>query len=216
MLTPQEIQETGFRRAVIGGYISEDVDEFLELVVEDYEELYTENAVLKRKIKMLVDKIEEHRASEDSVRSVLANAQKNSEDMYRETREKCRRLTRETDEKAKKTIADMKAKVAIEERRLASLCTNVEQFVAAVQKVIDKQNDNMKELTNAAATVRATIPTGQTEQKPTDKASEKTSQSKDKPSATTKKTNGFDEDVENMTVDEINKVVAMALGEDIK
>ena len=41
------------------------VDEFLDQLTEDYTALYKENAVLKSKMKVLVDKVEGYRATED-------------------------------------------------------------------------------------------------------------------------------------------------------
>ncbi|MBQ1703720.1 MAG: DivIVA domain-containing protein, partial [Oscillospiraceae bacterium] len=61
MLTPQNIQEQEFNKAVFGGYDMGAVDDFLETVSADYTALYKENAVLKGKLKVLVDKVEEYR-----------------------------------------------------------------------------------------------------------------------------------------------------------
>ena len=58
MLTPQDIQEAGFSRAVFGGYDVASVDDFLEPLTQDYVTLYKENAVLKSKMRLLVDKLE--------------------------------------------------------------------------------------------------------------------------------------------------------------
>jgi cell division initiation protein len=58
MLTPQEISKTEFVKAVFGGYDMSAVDDFLEKLTADYAALYKENAILKSKIKVLVEKIE--------------------------------------------------------------------------------------------------------------------------------------------------------------
>ena len=62
MLTPQEVSEHAFAKASFGGYNMAMVDEFLDLLTEDYTTLYKENATLKAKMKVLVDKVEEYRA----------------------------------------------------------------------------------------------------------------------------------------------------------
>ena len=61
MLTPQEIQEKTFEKAVFGGYDMQAVDEFVEPLTRDYVELYNENAVLKSKLRVLVAKLTELR-----------------------------------------------------------------------------------------------------------------------------------------------------------
>ena len=84
MFTPQEIQEKTFVKAVFGGYDMGSVDEFLEPLTEDYISLYKENAVLKSKMKILVEKLEEYRAQEDSMKKALVAAQKTSDQMIAE------------------------------------------------------------------------------------------------------------------------------------
>ena len=64
MFTPQEIQEQTFSKAVFRGYDMQQVDDFLEPLTEDYITLYKENSVLKAKMKILVEKLEEYRAQE--------------------------------------------------------------------------------------------------------------------------------------------------------
>ena len=71
MFTPQEVQEKTFIKAVFGGYDMQSVDEFLEPLIEDYVTLYKENSVLKSKMKVLVEKLEEGRL--DGVARALAS-----------------------------------------------------------------------------------------------------------------------------------------------
>ena len=71
MLTPQEVSARSFTKSVMGGYNMTMVDEFLDELTDDYTSLYKENASLKAKLKVLVEKVEEYRATEDSMRVTL-------------------------------------------------------------------------------------------------------------------------------------------------
>ena len=84
MLTPQEVSTHVFSKARMGGYNMAMVDEFLDTLTEDYTTLYKENAALKAKLKVLVDKVEEYRATEDSMRATLLTAQKMASQMAQE------------------------------------------------------------------------------------------------------------------------------------
>ena len=84
MFTPQEIQEQTFSKAVFGGYDMQQVDEFLEPLTEDYITLYKENSVLKAKMKILVEKLEEYRRQESSMQNAILAAQKTCEQMTAE------------------------------------------------------------------------------------------------------------------------------------
>ena len=65
MLTPQEAESHVFPKASFGGYNMLQVDAFLDSLIEDYRTLYQENASLKSKMKVLVEKVEEYRATDD-------------------------------------------------------------------------------------------------------------------------------------------------------
>ena len=66
MLTPQEVSERAFQKASFGGYNMGRVDELPGVLTGDYCALYSENAVLKSKMKVLVDKVEEYRSTEEA------------------------------------------------------------------------------------------------------------------------------------------------------
>ena len=84
MMTPQEVSEHAFSKASFGGYNMAMVDEFLDLLTEDYTTLYKENATLKAKMKVLVEKVEEYRSTEDAMRKALLTAQKMADEMVAE------------------------------------------------------------------------------------------------------------------------------------
>ncbi len=95
MLTPQEIQEKTFEKAVFGGYDMQGVDEFLEPLTEDYLTLYRENAVLKSKMKVLVEKLEEYRSQEEAMRKAMVSAQRTADAMVAEAQQKCAQMQSE-------------------------------------------------------------------------------------------------------------------------
>ena len=75
MLTPQDVTNREFDKAVFGGYDIASVDKFLEEIFQDYSALYRDNATLKSKLKVLVDKVEEYRNTEDAMHLALLTAQ---------------------------------------------------------------------------------------------------------------------------------------------
>ena len=87
MLTPQEVSGRAFSKAAFGGYNMAMVDEFLDELTDDYTALYKENAALKAILKVLVDKVEEYRATEDSMRAALLTAQRMASTMVEEAEE---------------------------------------------------------------------------------------------------------------------------------
>ena len=104
MLTPQEVSNHAFAKAVMGGYNMAMVDEFLDELTDDYTSLYKENAALKAKMKVLVDKVEEYRSTEDAMRAALLTAQKMADSMVAEAEEKKKSLLENAENEANRKI----------------------------------------------------------------------------------------------------------------
>ena len=75
MITAQDIREKTFEKSRMNGYDMASVDDFLEELAEDISSAQKENAVLKSKMKVLVDKIEEYRANEEALNMAILSAQ---------------------------------------------------------------------------------------------------------------------------------------------
>ena len=100
MLTPQQIQEISFEKAIFGGYDMASVDEILEPLTEDYLTLYKENSVLKSKMRILVEKLEEYRKQEATMQSAILAAQKTCEQMKIDAEKKCAKMLRDAEAEA--------------------------------------------------------------------------------------------------------------------
>ena len=124
MLTVQEIQAMSFEKAVFGGYDMKSVDEFVEQMTEDYAALQKENAALKSKMKVLVDKIEEYRSVEDGMRRALVSAQNIAQETIDkaklEAEETMSRTKAEQEQMLTRMRTEYEAKTAIYEKQIAA------------------------------------------------------------------------------------------------
>ena len=118
MFTPQQIEQISFGRATFGGYDMQAVDEFLEPLTEDYITLYKENALLKSKIRVLVEKLEEYRANEASMKDAIINAQKTCDLMVKEAESKCTQMLSEANVAAAANQRSNEAVMAAENQRV--------------------------------------------------------------------------------------------------
>ena len=123
MLTPQEVSERAFQKASFGGYNMGQVDEFLDVLTGDYSALYSENAVLKSKMKVLVDKVEEYRSTEDAMRQTLLTAQKMAA-----------KLVQEAQSEKEKILADAQVEAQAEIHRLDDERRAAEKKLQAAQE----------------------------------------------------------------------------------
>ena len=136
MLTPQEVSNHAFAKAVMGGYNMAMVDEFLDELTDDYTSLYKENAALKAKMKVLVDKVEEYRSTEDAMRAALLTAQKMADSMVAEAEEKKKSLLENAESEANRKIGALRDEVAQEERRLTAAKAETADFLGGVSRAM--------------------------------------------------------------------------------
>lgn len=148
MLTPQEVASRAFSKATFNGYNMGQVDEFLDTLTEDYTALYKENAVLKSKMKVLVDKIEEYRSTEDAMRSALLTAQKMANSLVAEAEEKKQQLLREAENTANARIMELRAQIAAEENRLQEAKKSYASFTTNLKELIAHEIQFLSELPN--------------------------------------------------------------------
>ena len=146
MITPQQIQEISFEKAVFCGYDMDSVDDFLEPLTEDYVTLYKENSVLKSKLRILVEKLEEYRRQESAMQSAILNAQKAGEQMVAEAEKKSARILRDAEAAAVSKTENMDARVEEEETRLETAKEATRKFMDGMEKRLKRQLELMDEL----------------------------------------------------------------------
>lgn len=154
MLTPQEVSTHSFSKASFGGYNMAMVDEFLDELTDDYTALYKENAALKAKLKVLVEKVEEYRATEDSMRATLLTAQRMADSIVKEAEQKRDQMMTQAEIDAKMKITRLKNETAANEERLRLSQQELEKFTAAIQAVCEKEIQILHELPQMPVTLQ--------------------------------------------------------------
>jgi cell division initiation protein len=115
MLTPLDIHNKEFKRS-FRGYNEEDVDEFLDRVIKDYEQLYRENIELKENMDRLNSKLEHFQHMENTLHNTLIVAQETAEEVKLNAKKSTELMIKETEINAQKLIDEASNKV----RRMAS------------------------------------------------------------------------------------------------
>ena len=148
MITAQDIREKTFDKARIGGYDMASVDDFLEELAEDVTAAQKENAVLKSKMKILVDKIEEYRANEEALNMAVLSAQKLAVQIESEARERARAMLAEADRQVNAKIGGIAEQADAEESRLAAAKSSTLKFLEAMREVCNKELKNLEDIGN--------------------------------------------------------------------
>lgn len=162
MLTPQEVSERAFSKASFGGYNMSMVDEFLDILTQDYTILYKENATLKGKMKVLADKVEEYRSTEDAMRKTLMTAQRMADSIVAEAETKKADLLFTTEQAAKARTQEISQQLRDEEERLTAIKARVANYVSSLQTLYQHEMEYLSGLSAVAESIpqpEATTPT---------------------------------------------------------
>lgn len=139
MLTPQEVSAHAFTKAVMGGYNMAMVDEFLDELTDDYTALYKENAALKAKMKVLVEKVEDYRATEDSIRATLVTAQKMADSIVHEAEQKRDQMLAQAEQDARGKVGELRREFDEAQERLRSGQRELAEFISGTRELCTRQ-----------------------------------------------------------------------------
>jgi len=145
-MTPQDIIEQEFVKAVFGGYDISSVDEFFQKMSEDYDAMYKENTTLKNKIKVLVEKVEEYRTTEESMRMALLTAQKMGNEIVDKANKKSESIMNEAHERVKGYQKEIEDKIRAKEKQLKDLEIMTSQFSRKILDLYKNQVEFIKSL----------------------------------------------------------------------
>lgn len=135
MLTPAEISGRELVKAMFGGYDMTGVDDFLEEITSDYTMLYKENGSLKNKLKVLVEKIEEYRSTEDAMRMALLTAQKMGDDLIADAKRRAAEINERSANESAERRREIDNLLSDENARLAAARAETAKYVEATKRL---------------------------------------------------------------------------------
>ncbi len=157
MITAQDIREKTFEKSTFGGYAMNEVDDFLDELAGDLAASQKETASLRSKMKVLVEKIEEYRESEDAMHLALVSAQKVAKNIQEESRAQADELLANARSEAEAIVAAAKAEAEAitggivrqreaEELRLRKAQEAAADYVKKFRMVLEHENAFLDQL----------------------------------------------------------------------
>lgn len=140
-MTPQDIRERAFEKAVFGGYDMGGVDDFMDDTAAEFEVLFKENKTLKAKMKVLVEKIEEYRGSEDAMRMTLLSVQKLSTQIEADARTRAERIIEDANAVAARALETLKMEILTEQTRLNEAKSSCTKYFEQARSLCNNQLD---------------------------------------------------------------------------
>ncbi|MBE7027079.1 MAG: DivIVA domain-containing protein [Ruminococcaceae bacterium] len=145
MLTPLEIENREFKKTV-GGYNRDDVEDFMSLILVDYEKLYRENVASREKIEALNSALENYKNQEATMQNAILAAQKAADALSQAASEKADLIIKEAQVKAGDIIREANDEIAKLDLRYADIKQQIESYKMRVGAIIKSQLDILEDL----------------------------------------------------------------------
>lgn len=127
MITAEQVREITFS-SKFNGYKAEEVDSFLDSCADTIQALTETNEELKKKMKILADKLVEYRQEENNIHSALMNAQRMSDSVVREANQKADLILDDAKAKAAKIMEKAERDIQSKKTELSQVENEVALF----------------------------------------------------------------------------------------
>ena len=145
MLTPLEIENREFKKTV-GGYNRDDVEDFMSLILVDYEKLYRENVASREKIEALNSALENYKNQEATMQNAILAAQKAADALSQTASEKADLIIKEAQAKASDIMREANDEIAKLNLQYADIKQQIESYKMRVGAIIKSQLDILEDL----------------------------------------------------------------------
>lgn len=138
MYTPVELENLEFKTSFMG-YSKDEVDDFVDLITEDYDKLYKENIALKDKNTMLADAIKEYKAMETALRDTVVSAHSVSDDIKKNAYKEAENIVSEAKIKAHEMREEASQILSEAEKKAEEIKQQYGLYKARIRSLIQAQ-----------------------------------------------------------------------------
>ena len=139
-LTPLDIHNKEFSRS-FRGFNPEEVNEFLDRVVKDYESVIKKNIELKEEVEKLNNKIEHYQKMEETLHNAIIVAQETAEEVKENAQKEAELIKKEAESEANKRLEEANNKVSKIQQEIEELKRQANAHKARFKSMIETQLD---------------------------------------------------------------------------
>ena len=137
-LTAKDILERTFKRS-FKGYDEDEVDKFLDEIIDEFKALKAQNEALKKDIGSVKEMENNIKNTEETIMNTLVSAQKSSERILREAARKAELLIDNAENTAKQKTEQTTKDLADMERKLAAIKQSAKNFAVSFSEMMNAQ-----------------------------------------------------------------------------
>ena len=146
MITPLDIENKKFSKKALNGYDPEEVDDFLDDLIKDYESLYKKSNESQRVIDELNSKLEHYTQIENTLQSTLVMAQTASDDVREAARKEAEQIIKEAENTAKEKTMGIEQQIADRQKEFDGLKQQFDVYKAKMESLLISQLELLKEI----------------------------------------------------------------------
>lgn len=139
MLTPNDIENKVFKKAKMKGYDIDDVEDFLEELLTDYETLYKENNEMKDKFNTMQESVTYYKSVEEGINKTIENAQATAENIKEMAKKEADAIRREAEADARSHLDELKQEIRRKEELLEDKKKQMQIYRIRVSSMLEAQ-----------------------------------------------------------------------------
>ncbi len=138
MLTPMDIHNKEFGKSM-RGFNCDEVNEFLNEVIQAYEILYRENREMTDKVEQMEKRLQQYESTEETMRNTLVLAQETGENVKEAARKEADLILQNAEQQRKVILEDANRALREAEARYATIANEMAVFRAKVESILTAQ-----------------------------------------------------------------------------
>ena len=157
MITPLDIENKRFSRKMMNGYNVEEVDDFLDEIMVDYEKNYKELAINSAKLDELTNALEHYKNIEETLQNTLVMAQSTAEEVksvakqqaeqiITEAQREADEIIRNSKETARRGLEELEQEIRVKEQQFNELKKQFDIYKAKMEALLISQSELIKEM----------------------------------------------------------------------
>ncbi len=146
MITPLDIENKKFSKKTLNGYNPEEVDDFLDEIMSDYEKIYRQSSDDKKIIEDLTSKLDHYTQIESTLQSTLIMAQSASDEVKKAAEKQADQIIKEAENKARESTLGLEQQITEKKKELENVKKQFDVYKAKMESLLISQLELLKEI----------------------------------------------------------------------
>ena len=146
MITPLDIENKKFNKQMMNGYNVEEVDNFLDELVEDYGKNYRDLATMNSKVEELSSNLSHYKNIETTLQNTLVMAQTTAEEVKNVAKQKADQIIDEAKANAQKQVDELNNEILLKQKELDDVKKQFDIYKAKMESLLISQLELLKDV----------------------------------------------------------------------